>query len=238
MSQTLILGSLVAGAYAVSQMEKNHKKVEKVGAYHSRRAVDPLTVDKGTSPGLGGHQPAPHTLRGLYAGTGRSDRNTRDLHLRRGVIQCQDASLSVSDRYNNILRHVGLGHANAVYKAHNLFGQGRPHQIGNDYKPITAQLKEHTSVSVGMMAEMNRRQQAEYLSHAPPTPRLESTGEVHKHAYLGNETINKSRHYEPKQRRVSGHPFKEMKNYLKYRRGAGRPGHHGRMAQKSGHIYL
>ena len=162
LEQVAILGGLLVTAKCLTSMEKIHYRQRKKAAEVSRRAADPVTLDKGASPGLSGFQPAPQSLRGTYAGLGASQRNTRDHHSIRGLIQSKDPGLTIQDRLNRITMQEGLGQMNSKAKVYKMFGQGRSFPIGNDYKPITTQLSYNTSVSAGMLGQQQRAQRKKH----------------------------------------------------------------------------
>lgn len=162
LEQVAILGGLLVTAKALTSMEKIHYRQRKKAAEVSRRAADPVTLDKGVSPGLSGFQPAPQSLRGTYAGLGASQRNTRDHHSIRGLIQSKAADLTLQERLERITMQEGLGQLNSKAKVYKMFGQGRSFAIGNDYKPITTQLSYNTSVSSGMMSQVQRAQRKKH----------------------------------------------------------------------------
>lgn len=182
LEQVAILGGLLVTAKCLTSMEKIHYRQRKKAAESSRRAADPVTLDKGVSPGLSGFQPAPQSLRGMYAGLGASQRNTRDHHSIRGLIQSQDPDLTLQQRLHRITAQEGLGQMNSKAKVYKLFGQGRSFPIGDDYKPITTTLSYNTSVSSGMMSQVQRTQRKKH-GDMPMQHRYEKHDKLDGHAH-------------------------------------------------------
>ncbi len=153
----VVFGGLVGALYMVSMLKEQHERKRVVPIdKSSRRAVDPVTVDKATSTSYSNNVAAPQNLRGLYAGTGSSQRNKNEVHAERTVVQPKDGR--VENRLANVKKQVDMGKGLSNRKVTELFGQGRPVNIGNDYKPITARLKGMNSVSIGMAAAYRRMQ--------------------------------------------------------------------------------
>lgn len=266
-----ILGGLLVLSKGLGNMKKAHERERKRGAEISRRAADPITLDKGVAPGVSGAQPAPQSLRGMYAGLGASQRSTRDHHMIRGLIQSKSPQLDVNERLSRIQKQEGYGQTNKTARMIHMFGQGRAHNVGNDYKPITAQLAGNTSVSSGMMSNVHQSMKKYYnmdpnKDYSPETEPEDmgismrnvdvskadpmyphgpgqKRGRVYNHPFLGNNTIIKANHYEPRLPTEKTFAFQKAKNYREFlnvtTHSAGTPSIHGRPSQKTeGQIYL
>jgi len=184
---------ILAGAGAVyALMDKaeqvHYRPREAKSVEYTRRAMDPVTVDKALAPGQNGSKAAPKNLQGTYAGTGASRRNRRNHLAVRGYLPDIRGNLNAKDRLHNLYAATGYSELNSEQKGKNVVLQGKSIPIGDDYKPQIPQLVGITSVDEGMMRTLYEQQQYKY---GP----LKKAGTVElpvSPIYLNTSTINKT----------------------------------------------
>lgn len=234
------LGGLLGALYVTSSLKETHNRVRVRAAEASRRAVDPINVDKGTGNSFSNTRPAPQYLKGSYAGLGKSARNVRDHHLQRNFIQAQSGK--VHERLHRIRSQVGLGTSISNEKLKNLFGQGRAQVIGNDYKPVIAQMVGQSRVTAGHIAHYRRAQESHNACFKHDTDYSPLPTAKH-HPFLGTRTINKAFHGQAPPPSTKSHHLRKARNYKEFVRMEGHseryPHPHGRPSQKrSNHVYF
>jgi hypothetical protein len=188
MALLVILGGM--GAWkAMDVAEQRHQTPRAAKAVnYTRRAMDPVTVDKALAPGQNGSKAAPKNLQGSYAGTGASRRNARNHLAIRGYVPDKRGRLNARDRLRNLYSVTGYSELNSEQKGKNVVLQGKSIPIGDDYKPQTPQFVGITSVDEGMTRIMYEQQQYKY---GP----LKKAGRVEhpvRGAYLNYSTINQT----------------------------------------------
>lgn len=153
-----------AGLYVLMDKAEqvHYRPRESKAVEYTRRAMDPVTVDKALAPGQNGSKAAPKSLQGTYAGTGASRRNRRNHLAIRGYLPDIRGNLSARDRLHNLYSATGYSELNSEQKGKNVVLQGKSIPIGDDYKPLTPQFVGITSVSEGMMRTMYEQQQFKY----------------------------------------------------------------------------
>lgn len=188
-ASVLVLGGAIGAYLLMDRAEQIHYRPREARAVnYTRRALDPVTVDKALAPGQNGSKAAPKNLQGMYAGTGASRRNKRNHLAIRGYLPDIRGDLSARDRFQNLYQAVGYSELNSEQKGKNTVLQGKSIPIGDDYKPQIPQFVGITSVNEGMARIMYEQQQYKY---GP----LKKAGAVElpvSPVYLQTSTINQT----------------------------------------------